>query len=159
MEKKFISTVHQTRAIPFGQYTFYANVYDPINHHTQFDRWPLQFLPKVYHIVIQTDKDLYKPEDLIRFRLFAFDADTRPVNVEGPSVISIVDPQGFTMQNITNFTFTRGRYSNEMELSSFVTNGQWTIKVFADNRVNLWSICKPNFLTKRLTGFRESHRC
>lgn len=131
-----ICIILQTEILPFGQYTFFANVYDPTNNHFQFDRWPLQFLPKVYHVIIQTDKELYKAEDLIRFRLFAFDADTRPVNIEGPSVISIIDPNGFTMQNITNFSFRKGRYSDELQLSSFITNGLWTIRVLVNDRVS-----------------------
>lgn len=99
------------------------------------DTWPIRFLPKLYHVIIQTDKELYKAEDAIRFRLFAFDSDTRPVVIQGPTVISIIDPEGFTIRNITNVAFAHGRYKNEFQLSNFVTTGVWIIRAFVENQV------------------------
>lgn len=120
-----------------GQYTFYAHVYDPMNQHFIFDRYPLQFLPRLYHIIIQTDKELYKAEDLLRFRLFAFDTDTLPVDVTGPKSLTIVDPLGFTIRNVTDFDFVKGRYYDEMQLSAFITYGVWVIRIQVDEQVRL----------------------
>lgn len=111
------------------------NVFDPANNNFVYDAWPIQFLPRTFHVLIQTDKELYKAEDAIRFRLFAFDSDTRPVDVGGSPVVSIIDPHGFTIRNITNITFAHGRYKNEFQLSNFVTPGVWIIRIFAENQV------------------------
>lgn len=126
----------QTKDLTNGDYTFHADVYDPVINNFMYDKWPLQFLSTLYHIVIQTDKEIYKAEDLIRFRMFAFDSDTRPVEVAGSPVISIIDPQNFTIREITNFTFTNGRYKNDFQLSNFVTTGIWIIKIQVEGQVN-----------------------
>jgi uncharacterized protein YfaS (alpha-2-macroglobulin family) len=119
-----------------GQYTFQANVYDPSNHNFIIDRWPLQFLPKLFHVVIQTDKELYKGGNLMRFRLFAFDADTRLIDISSDSTtISIIDPNNITMHNITNFDFSKGRYSDEFHFTEFAANGLWRIRVHIDDQV------------------------
>lgn len=127
---------YQTTRLSTGQYTFSADIYDPINKRVISNRYPLQFLATNYHIVIQTDKELYKSEDLIRFRLFAFDSESRPADVPGSASVSIIDPLGFTFRNIQNVTFTKGRFKDEMELSSIIIEGLWVIRVEAGEKVS-----------------------
>lgn len=118
-----------------GQYTFFANVYDPSNNNFIYDRFPLQFLPIVHNIVIQTDKDIYKPDDLIRFRVFCFDGDSRPVVTRTKARISILDPMGFELKVFPNVSLEKGRYKDEVQLSSFVMSGLWIIRVNTESRV------------------------
>lgn len=44
-------------------------------------------------------------------------------------MISVLDPKGLTLREVKNATFVRGRYSDELQLSSFVFTGLWTIRV------------------------------
>ena len=43
--------------------------------------------PKIY---IQTDKAIYKPEDLIQFRIAILDEHSRPLNIDDPIRIEIL---------------------------------------------------------------------
>lgn len=101
-----------------------------------FDTWPLQFLPQVFHILIQTDKQLYRAEDLIRFRLFAFDADTKPVNPKGSSMVSIINSLGFVVSEFENVTFSNGRFGQQFQLANIVSTGLWTIRIKVDEKVS-----------------------
>lgn len=125
----------QTSEFYPGQYTFQANVYDPSNNNMVYDTWPLQFLPQVFHILIQTDKQLYRAEDLIRFRMFAFDADTKPVNLRGSSLVSIINPLGFVVSGFANVTFTNGKFGQEFQLANIVSTGLWTIRINVGDHV------------------------
>lgn len=140
--------------MPFGQYYLQADIFDPASKQRQVDHLLLQSLPKFFNVIIQTDKELYKAKDLIRFRLFAFDADTRPVNIEGTTMVSIIDPHGFIMQRTTNFTFTKGRYSDEMQLSTLITNGLWTIRAHVNELVS--RLREIFFYYSKFTGYREN---
>lgn len=92
-------------------------------------------MPQVFQILIQTDKQLYQAEDLIRFRLFALDADTRPVNVLGSTVVKIINRQGFIMTQFDNVTFVKGRFAGDFQLGIIVPTGTWIIRVQVDKEV------------------------
>lgn len=107
-------------------------------------------------MIIQTDKELYRAEDLIRYRLFAFDADTRPTDVPQSAVISIIDPSGFTLTNITNPVFVKGRYGDELQLPGIVTIGLWTIRVLIEGQVGKTSFIIIQLLTTIFQIFEKT---
>lgn len=129
MRNQSIKIVLQTTKLPNGQYHFIIDVYDPFNHKIISDQVDLQFLPIKVGLIIQTDKDIYKPDDLIRFRLFGLDGDSRPVNIDEETQVFLIDPQGFALSTITQVAFSKGHYKNEFQLSNLVSTGFWTIRV------------------------------
>lgn len=44
---------------------------------------------KTASIFVQTDKAMYKPGDIVRFRILILDSNTRPANITGPVDIEI----------------------------------------------------------------------
>lgn len=119
-------------------------MYDPFNHRVISDQVELQFLPNEKRLVIQTDKDIYKPDDLIRFRLFGLDGDSKPVDIDGETVVHLIDPQGFALSTIDSVAFSKGHYKNEFQLSNLVSTGFWTIRVQAGDEVCTFEILRQN---------------
>lgn len=78
----------------------------------------LGYLVKNFSVFIQTDKALYKADDLMRFRLFAVDANTLPYEVKASPVVSIFNPSNILVKKYSNVTFLKGRYEGEFQLAS-----------------------------------------
>lgn len=137
MWSQYLKNILQTSKLQNGQYNFIANVWDPFNKRVLCDQVDLQFLPRKKGVIIQTDKDIYKPGDLIRFRLFGLDGESRPANIDDKVQVFFIDPQGVVLAAIANVTFSRGLYKNEFQLSSFVITGLWKIRVQVGEKVRL----------------------
>lgn len=95
----------------------------------------LSFVVKQFSIFVQTNKAIYKANDLIQFRLFAVNSQTLPYSVNGPTIITITDPSNNKIKEFSNVTFVKGKYENELLLSSAPKLGSWTISVEAEGQV------------------------
>jgi CD109 antigen len=95
----------------------------------------LSYLAKHFSLFIQTDKAIYKANDIIRFRLFAINPQSFPYNVKGVPLITITDPSDNKIKQYTNITFVKGKYQNELLLSSSPKVGTWKIEVEAESEV------------------------
>ena len=112
------------------------NVYEPCNDRSFYEVQELIFEKRQFSIFIQTDKPIYKAGDLMRFRAFSLDSETRPFNVDS-AVVTILDPNNVKIKTFTNVTFVKGKYENSLQLSNEPTLGDWRIKVEADVLVSL----------------------
>lgn len=87
----------------------------------------LGYLDKAYTATIQLEKPIYKPGDLVRFRIFAYNSRTVPYNFTSPQTVKIMDPSSNKMFDWKNAVFVGGIYENEFLLPSKVVLGIWTL--------------------------------
>lgn len=92
----------------------------------------LTYVAKHFSIFVQTDKSIYKGDDIIRFRLFAIDSLSLPYSLDSSSIVTITDPADNIIKQFANVTFQKGRYENELQLSSSPAIGTWKISVKAE---------------------------
>ncbi|CAG7728605.1 unnamed protein product, partial [Allacma fusca] len=88
----------------------------------------LVFNPKSSTIIIQTDKPIYKPGELLQFRVLLLDRSFRPKG-PGPLDILLKDGQNNVIKKWSNAIALRGLFSAEVPLSSEPNYGDWTIEV------------------------------
>ncbi|XP_065356089.1 thioester-containing protein 1 allele S3-like [Calliphora vicina] len=82
--------------------------------------------PKIY---IQTDKAIYKPQDLVKFRVVLLDEHTRPLHIEVPVRVDVLDSEDNRVKQFKDISFTKGVYTGKFKLSEYPALGTWTIKV------------------------------
>ncbi len=85
---------------------------------------------------MQTDKPIYKPDDLLRFRVFFLDSTTRPF-ISNAVNVSLHDPSDNFIKQWSNVTILNGTFQSDFQLSSAIT-GDWMIKVFVEDQVCLY---------------------
>jgi CD109 antigen len=85
---------------------------------------------KNYSTFIQTDKSIYKPGDIVKFRILVLDGDTKPFKVDDIKII-IVDSDKNIIKKFkdANEKMVKGVYKNELQLSDTVNIGKWEILV------------------------------
>ncbi|XP_021955890.1 CD109 antigen isoform X1 [Folsomia candida] len=93
----------------------------------------LIYSPKSSSIIIQTDKPIYKPGELVQFRVLYLDRSLRP---KGPGTLDIVvkDSQGNIIKQWKNIVVQRGMFAEQLQLSSQPNLGDWTMEVTAQNQ-------------------------
>ncbi|XP_075152774.1 CD109 antigen-like [Haematobia irritans] len=82
--------------------------------------------PKVY---IQTDKAMYKPGDLVQYRILALDENTRPANIQEPLNLGIRDGAYNQIKQLKDIQFTKGVHKGTFQLSEQPVLGNWIIDV------------------------------
>lgn len=88
-----------------------------------------------FSMLIQLDKPIYRPGDVVRFRVFAFDSETRPYNVPS-AIVSIEDSGSNLVKSFANITFVKGMHEGSFQLSDNPPLYQWTITATAESEVN-----------------------
>lgn len=83
-------------------------------------------------VIIQTDKGVYKPSDIVQFRVITFDVETKPY-VSSKSEILIVDGKQNILKKIANPKWSNGVFQEELQLSDQPIIGEWQIKVKIDD--------------------------
>jgi CD109 antigen len=102
----------------------------------------LLYLSKHFSIFIQSDKAIYKANDVIRFRLFAINSHSLPYSINSLTEITINDPSNNKIKQYSNVTFIKGKYENELLLSNSPKVGSWSIVVEAEGEVRLMNSLK-----------------
>ncbi|XP_055295249.1 thioester-containing protein 1 allele R1-like isoform X3 [Sitodiplosis mosellana] len=92
---------------------------------------PLSFVGKNASIFVQSDKAIYKPGDLVRFRILVLDQNLKPVPSQEPINIFITDGANNRIKGYANLRTSRGVVSEELQLSSYPVLGDWHIAVEA----------------------------
>ncbi|XP_065356086.1 LOW QUALITY PROTEIN: thioester-containing protein 1 allele R1-like [Calliphora vicina] len=82
--------------------------------------------PKIY---IQTDKAVYKPEDLVQFRVLFLDEHTKPLNISEPILAEVLNAKENIVKTFKDIRFTKGVYTNNFQLSERPVLGSWSIRV------------------------------
>ncbi|XP_059619137.1 CD109 antigen-like isoform X4 [Phlebotomus argentipes] len=84
---------------------------------------------KTFSTYIQTDKAVYKPGDVVRFRVLILDANLKPVQPKDKMLIYIQDAKQNRIKQWLDAEPVKGVYSNELQLSDLPVLGDWTIQV------------------------------
>lgn len=116
----------QTGYMEPGQYELVAEGLSGIDFH---DKKIINFHSKNVSILVQTDRALYKPGDLIRFRVLILDMNMKPLSNQEPVQIYIEDGAKNLIRQWRNITISRGVFSDELRLSSYPVLGTWHIVV------------------------------
>ncbi|XP_046812425.1 CD109 antigen-like [Lucilia cuprina] len=82
--------------------------------------------PKIY---IQTDKAIYKPQDIVQFRVVILDEHTRPLNIEDPVHVEILDMENNRVKLFKDISLINGVYTGKFQLSKYPVLGMWKINV------------------------------
>lgn len=90
---------------------------------------------KQFAILVQTDKALYKPGDLIQFRALAIDEHTRPFDLTQSLQVHVQDGAGNRVKQWSNVSTTYGVFSGEFRLSNAPVLGTWRLTFEALNEL------------------------
>lgn len=118
----------------------------------------ISYVQKSFSIFIQTDKAIYKGNDLWRFRFFSVDYKTMAYNPRGPLNYEITDPKGNLIIKNANVTFVNGKYEGSLLLSSEPSEGTWQITLTAEGQVRIFDSFKFScfFITSTFQVFSKS---
>ncbi|CAG9811984.1 unnamed protein product [Chironomus riparius] len=85
---------------------------------------------KKYSTFIQTDKSVYKPGDIVKFRIVILDVDTKPFKFDDIEIF-ITDGGEHQVKKFEDpkSKFVKGVYKNELQLSDSLVQGRWQIHV------------------------------
>ncbi|GFQ91798.1 alpha-1-macroglobulin [Trichonephila clavata] len=90
-------------------------------------------MPKKYILLIQTDKPLYKPGQLVKFRVLKIDQNFRPSNKKNDTVdVFVDDPKGTRLFQFKGIDLGKGIQQMQFPLSNEPTLGKWSIMVSKD---------------------------
>ncbi|XP_052071276.1 CD109 antigen-like [Mytilus californianus] len=87
----------------------------------------IQVSSRASSIFIQTDKAVYKPGDLVQFRVFG--TNTRLKVLTDPMTIYIQDPKRNRVKQFLNVRPAFGVFAGTFQLSTLTNLGRWTIRV------------------------------
>ncbi|XP_073823482.1 thioester-containing protein 1 allele R1-like [Musca autumnalis] len=89
----------------------------------------LQYAKIETHVRLQTDKGLYKPGDIINYRVLFLDKDLKPTVAEGDTVIYLEDGKRNRIKEIKNFEVVHGVHTGQFKISEFPVMGHWRLGV------------------------------
>lgn len=78
---------------------------------------------------MQTDKAIYRPGDLVHYRVLVLDANLKPARNTGRVHLVIRDAGDNIIQNYRDVRLTNAVYSNELRLSDYPKMGEWSLNV------------------------------
>lgn len=121
------SATLQVGNIPDGAYRVLVTGIGPDdNFQEEID---LLYHAKTESIFIQLDKPVYKPGDVLRFRVVVVDEHTRPAtNVKYVSV-TLLDPRGNMVSRWPYGMLYKGVFESSVQLASAPELGSWTLMV------------------------------
>ena len=73
------------------------------------------------------NKAIFMPGDLLQFRVFSIDSETKPINPTSATTITISDSNGNAIHSFQDVTFKRGKYENSFQLSEKARLGIWEV--------------------------------
>lgn len=100
-------------------------------------RVELIFEPKTMSVFIQTDKPVYTPGDVVRYRVVVVDADTRPVTSIRTVSIALDDSQENSIRKWPFARLNKGVFESRVQLASSPALGNWTLTVTASEDVSV----------------------
>ena len=88
----------------------------------------LEYLAKSYSVFIQTDRALYKPGDLIQFRVVIVNPELRP-SVTGAIDVYVTDGEDNRVKQWERVFTNKGVWTGAVQLSDEPVLGPWNITV------------------------------
>ncbi|XP_017097884.3 thioester-containing protein 1 allele R1 [Drosophila bipectinata] len=89
----------------------------------------LHFEAKQHTVLVQTDKSIYKPGDLVHYRVLVLDSNLKPARAYGRVHVDIKDSGDNIIRSYKDIRLTNSIYSNELRLSDYPRFGTWSIVV------------------------------
>ncbi|KAM8717184.1 hypothetical protein ACLKA7_003967 [Drosophila subpalustris] len=89
----------------------------------------LHFENKQHTVLVQTDKSIYKPGDLVHYRILVLDANLKPARGYGRVHLEIRDSGNNIIRSYRDIRLTNAIYSNDLQLSDLPRFGDWSIVV------------------------------
>lgn len=83
-------------------------------------------MPKVY---VQTDKAVYKPGDLVQYRILALDENTRPAKLKEALNVGIRDGASNHIKQLKSIKLNKGVFTGEFQLSEQPVLGNWQLDI------------------------------
>uniref|UniRef100_A0A1I8PQI3 TEP1-F n=1 Tax=Stomoxys calcitrans TaxID=35570 RepID=A0A1I8PQI3_STOCA len=77
------------------------------------------------YVRIQTDKGLYKPGDVVNYRVVFLDKDLKPATVDKNVMIWFEDAKRNRIKEIKDFTLSHGVHTGKFQISEFPVMGHW----------------------------------
>ncbi|XP_070502088.1 thioester-containing protein 1 allele R1-like [Chironomus tepperi] len=99
------------------------------------ERRTLTYITKKYSFLLQLSKSIFLPGDLLQYRVYAVDSETKAVNPTCTSLVSITDGNGNEITNYQNISFNRGKYENSFQLSDKAGLGLWSLRFNCDDQM------------------------
>ncbi|KAG5674213.1 hypothetical protein PVAND_004193 [Polypedilum vanderplanki] len=78
---------------------------------------------------IQTNKAIFKPSDIIKYRIFSIDSESNAYTPKRPVIITLTDPRNHEIGKLDNITFINGKFESEWLLPSKPILGTWKLTV------------------------------
>ncbi|XP_053692176.1 thioester-containing protein 1 allele R1-like [Sabethes cyaneus] len=141
----------QVGAIPQG--TYFLSIRSLDAHLIFNEIIDLFYNGKTSSIFIQTDKPIYVPGDVVRFRVIAVGADTRPVTNYNTVDIGFYNTEGKFIRQWKYAKLHKGIFQSTVRLPSSSNFGNWKILVTAGNykvekQIEVREYILPNFFVK-----------
>ncbi|XP_013104389.2 thioester-containing protein 1 allele R1 [Stomoxys calcitrans] len=89
----------------------------------------LNFDAHQFTVMVQTDKAIYKPKDIVHYRVLLMDANLKPVINYGRVHITLRDSGDNVIRSYRDVKLTSGVYANDLELSDYPKLGEWSVEV------------------------------
>ncbi|XP_053692172.1 thioester-containing protein 1 allele R1-like [Sabethes cyaneus] len=141
----------QVGAIPQG--TYFLSIRSLDAHLIFNEIIDLLYNGKTSSIFIQTDKPIYVPGDVVRFRVIAVGADTRPVTNYNTVDIGFFNTEGKLIRQWKYAKLHKGIFQSTVRLPSLSNFGNWKLLVTAGNykvekQIEVREYILPNFFVK-----------
>uniref|UniRef100_A0A8R1HWJ0 TEP1-F n=1 Tax=Caenorhabditis japonica TaxID=281687 RepID=A0A8R1HWJ0_CAEJA len=105
---------------------------ETLNSETVFENEKeLKFDQKSLSIFVQTDRAIYRPASLVRYRAIVVKSDLKPY--VGNVTIKIYDPSRNLISQNFELPLDRGLFSGELQLAEETLLGDWSIEVETSN--------------------------
>uniref|UniRef100_A0A1B0BJ29 TEP1-F n=1 Tax=Glossina palpalis gambiensis TaxID=67801 RepID=A0A1B0BJ29_9MUSC len=90
------------------------------------------------NVYIQTDKAMYKPGDIMQYRILILDENLRPTKLKEPSLkVTIKDPENNLVRDTKNVKLIKGVFSDKLQLTEQPVLGLWNIEVSLKDHVKM----------------------
>uniref|UniRef100_A0A1B0ABH0 TEP1-F n=1 Tax=Glossina pallidipes TaxID=7398 RepID=A0A1B0ABH0_GLOPL len=88
------------------------------------------------NVYMQTDKAMYKPGDLVQYRILVLDETLRPTKLKEASLkVTIKDAQNNLVRDTKNVKLIKGVFSDKLQLTEQPVLGVWKIEVSLNDHV------------------------
>lgn len=101
----------------------------------------LHYHSKTESVFIQLDKPVYKPGDVLRFRVVVVDENTRPATSIKSVSVTLYDPKGNMINRWPFGMLYKGVFESSVQLASAPELGTWNLVVTTASNVCGYLFC------------------